>query len=638
MHLRTKKMLFVALLLAMGSPAAAQTADELFDNSVLHEIRLTLNPSDWAQLKAHFTESTYYPADMSWRGIVVEKIGIRSRGTGSASGIKPYLGLDFKQYVKNQRFQGLASLRLKNAWQDPSFLHERLSMLLFRRMGMPAPREAYARLYVNDQYAGLYEMMEEIDESFLQRVFGEDTGYLYNYQWSDEYHFEFLGEDPALYAPAKFDPKTRKSDYDPATIVEMVRTINQSPDDTFVRQVSEFLDLKLFLKHLAIDNFLAEWDGVLGYAGMNNFYLYRFDGTKRFQFIPWDKSETLKNPGHSIWYNLDSNVLTSRILKYPEFSAAYQEALRMTALEAGGTGGWLEQELERAYSQMRAAALEDSLKPVTNEEFENSVEAARGFVRSRRDFVISQVGPAPPPAILSGGVVNGANFARQPLAVGSIASIFGTNLAFTDMAANLVPLPTTMDRTTVRLNGIAVPLFSIGPSQINFQVPWELAGQSQASLTVTVDGVASTPETVHLTALAPALFSVSQTGSGQGAILIASTSEVAAPSGSIKSCAARPVARGEFISIYGTGLGPVTNQPASEAVVAGDSLSITTTAPVVTIGGVPALVTFSGLAPSSTGLYQVNAQLPENTPTGDTVPLVLTIGGIDSNPVTLAIQ
>ena len=62
------------------------------------------------------------------------------------------------------------------------------------------------------------------------------------------------------------------------------------------------------------------------------------------------------------------------------------------------------------------------------------------------------------------------------------------------------------------------------------------------------------------------------------------------------------------------------------------------TAPVVTIGGVAATVTFSGLAPDSTGLYQVNAQVPESAPTGDAVPVVLTIGGGTSNTITLAIE
>ena len=65
---------------------------------------------------------------------------------------------------------------------------------------------------------------------------------------------------------------------------------------------------------------------------------------------------------------------------------------------------------------------------------------------------------------------------------------------------------------------------------------------------------------------------------------------------------------------------------------------MSTSTPVVTIGGVPAAVTFSGLAPGFVGLYQVNAEVPANARTGDAVPVALTIGGVTSNTVTIAVQ
>ncbi|OFV98387.1 MAG: hypothetical protein A3H28_02510 [Acidobacteria bacterium RIFCSPLOWO2_02_FULL_61_28] len=633
--MRAKRFFAVFFLLLVGIPAAAQTADELFDLNALQEIRLTVNPADWDQFKANFMQNDYYPADVAWGGIAVKNIGIRHRGTSSRSGTKPYIGLKFDQYVKGQQFLGLSSLRLKNAINDPSFLHEILGMLLFRRMGLPAPREAYARLYVNDEYSGLYWMVEEVDNAFLDRVFGERTGCLYSYNWVGEYHFEYLGDDPSLYAPDRFEPKSCPSSTDPAFLIEMIRTINLSSDDEFISRTSEFLDLKRFLRFLAVDQFLGNWDGVLGWAGMNNFYLYRFAGTKRFQFTAWDKDNTFENPQHSLWYQTDENVLTRRLLQYPEFYAAYQEALRRTALEAGGVGGWLEQELMRAYAQIRFAALEDPFKTADNAAFENGVREAREFVRARKEYVISQVGPSSPPFISSGGVVNGASY-TQSLTPGSIGTIFGANLGFTDMGANAVPLPTLLDKTAVQVNGIAVPLFFVSPAQINFQVPWELAGQSQASLLVTVDGMVSDPQPVSLTPMAPAVFSM--TSGGQGAILIASTGELAAPLGSVKGHATRPVRRGEFISIYSTGLGPVTNQPATGGKPSGEARSLMTATPVVTIGGVPAPLTFSGLAPDFIGLYQLNAQVPEGTPSGDAVPVKVTIGAVGSNTVTIAIE
>jgi len=148
--------------------------------------------------------------------------------------------------------------------------------------------------------------------------------------------------------------------------------------------------------------------------------------------------------------------------------------------------------------------------------------------------------------------------------------------------------------------------------------------------------MASNPTVVPLAPFSPGLFATNQQGSGQGAILIANSGIVAAPSGTIPG--SRPAARGEFISIFCTGLGPVANQPASGAPALANPLSTTRTSPVVTIGGVPAPVVFSGLAPGFVGLYQVNAQVPITSSTGNAVPAVLTIGNIASNGVTIAVQ
>jgi uncharacterized protein (TIGR03437 family) len=60
--------------------------------------------------------------------------------------------------------------------------------------------------------------------------------------------------------------------------------------------------------------------------------------------------------------------------------------------------------------------------------------------------------------------------------------------------------------------------------------------------------------------------------------------------------------------------------------------------PLVTVGGVNASVSFSGLAPGYVGLYQVNVQVPANAPSGDAVPVILNIGGVTANTVTIAVQ
>ena len=95
---------------------------------------------------------------------------------------------------------------------------------------------------------------------------------------------------------------------------------------------------------------------------------------------------------------------------------------------------------------------------------------------------------------------------------------------------------------------------------------------------------------------------------------------------------------GEYISIYCTGLGDVTTRPPLGSATPADPLASTLVTPVVTIGGAPATVSFSGLAPGFVGLYQVNVQVPATAPPGAAVPLVLTIGGLPANTVTIAVE
>jgi uncharacterized protein (TIGR03437 family) len=245
-------------------------------------------------------------------------------------------------------------------------------------------------------------------------------------------------------------------------------------------------------------------------------------------------------------------------------------------------------------------------------------------------------GGQPPPAINSLGLVNAANLGNASTA-GSIVSLFGSGLASGIMKATGVPLPPALGTTSVQVNGIPAPLFYVSPTQINFQVPWEVSGQQHVSVTVTAGNQMSAPVSLNLAPLAPGIFATNGAGTGQGAVLIAGSSSLAAPVGF--ATGSRPAARGEYLSIYATGLGPVTSPPSSGAPSPGNSPPTTTTTPTVLIGGASApIVQFSGLAPGFVGLYQINVQVPPLATVGSQVPLVLLMGGVSSNTVTVAIQ
>jgi uncharacterized protein (TIGR03437 family) len=213
----------------------------------------------------------------------------------------------------------------------------------------------------------------------------------------------------------------------------------------------------------------------------------------------------------------------------------------------------------------------------------------------------------PNPAIKANGVVNAASFAPVPLVPGSLATVSG-----------IFPVTGLSLQFANRLN-LPVPLLYVSPTQVNFQVPWELPAPSQTTITAIANSQSSIPQNVTIASFAPGIF--------PGAILDSNYRPVDSTN---------PATAGSsVVQIYCTGLGPVANQPADGAPASSQPLSTTPYIPVVSIGGAPAQVLFSGLAPGAVGLYQVNALVPARSSKGPAVPVAIQGG---SNIVTIAVQ
>jgi minor extracellular serine protease Vpr len=235
------------------------------------------------------------------------------------------------------------------------------------------------------------------------------------------------------------------------------------------------------------------------------------------------------------------------------------------------------------------------------------------------------------PTISSNGIKNAASFDTNPVAPGSYVSIFGAGLSDTTGYADTATLPLAIDFVNVSFDvpsaGISVPgrLTYASPSQVNVQVPWELQGHSSAQVKVTIDYTNGTVVTLPLADYAPAFFEVSP---GVVAALDKTNHVIGANN------AAR---RGQAVQLFVNGLGPVTNQPASGDPAPSSPLATTPTKPVVTIGGQPADVSFSGLAPGFAGLYQVNVTVPNNLSAGNN-SMSIAIGGRTSKLSGIPVQ
>ncbi len=220
------------------------------------------------------------------------------------------------------------------------------------------------------------------------------------------------------------------------------------------------------------------------------------------------------------------------------------------------------------------------------------------------------------------GVVDSAGYGPR-MAPGSLASLFGTNLANGTASATMFPLTTSLGGATVTVGGVLAPLLFASAGQINFQVP-SSAKAGDVTLVVNGPGGNSAAFTFTVAATAPALC---QYGTNHA---VAQNID-----GSLNSDSS-PAASGSVITVYLTGLGAVDN-PVTDGTAAPDSpLGSATAMTTATIGPLNATINFFGLTPGFAGLAQANIQVPA-LPSGD-YPLVITSGGLVSASAVVSVS
>ena len=386
MNIRTATLLLS--LLATAGTASAQTQAELFDDTTLQTIEIVMHSRDWSDLHANFRTNDHYPCDVIWNGLRMRNTAVRSRGNGSRYQAKPGLELSFDHYASQQRFLGLRSLVLDNLVTDPSMIRESTAMALMRRMGVAAPREAPARVFVNGEYAGLYMIVEPVDTVFAQKAF-DQPGLLFEYRWTYPFFATFPGDGLDAYATL-FESRNlgvHSTAELYAPMRELFRTINEAPEGEFTH-VDRYLDLAGIVRTLGASTFMAEWDGVFGYDGMNNFYLFRTG--EQAKLIPWDRDQAFHAVDYPLLAGVAENVLGRRMLEEPALRAAYVQAV-MATMAAAEDDGWLEREFARQYALIHDAAVADTFKLATNDGFEQAFAGLVAFARTRPSFVRNEL-------------------------------------------------------------------------------------------------------------------------------------------------------------------------------------------------------------------------------------------------------
>lgn len=208
-------------------------------------------------------------------------------------------------------------------------------------------------------------------------------------------------------------------------------------------------------------------------------------------------------------------------------------------------------------------------------------------------------------------VGNAANF-ESGLTPGSASAAFLPGLLGETgvVGAASIPLPRTLAGVRVLVNGEAAPLYAVaranGVEQVNFQAPFSLAGGSNATVVIERDGHFTVSASVPVSSFQPASFMLD---ADHQLVVHASDNTLITPE--------NPLRPGEYVYFYATGLGPVTNEPPAGSASPTAPLAVALNLPSVTVGEVPAEVSFAGLAPTLVGVYQVNIRIPDPLPGDD---------------------
>ncbi len=225
-------------------------------------------------------------------------------------------------------------------------------------------------------------------------------------------------------------------------------------------------------------------------------------------------------------------------------------------------------------------------------------------------------------------VVNAASFAtNQGVTAGSWAAAFGTFTGVATTTATALPFPAALGGVRLTINGIAAPLYDVRQSQITFLVPASVTAGLHAVVVTTP--LSTTNGTVRIVSAAPGIFPKEGTDPPKGAI----TNQ-----NGIENSQAIPAKKGDVIAIYGTGPGAFKTAYTDGVAPGAAPLVETRSTPQVFIGGVSAEVKYSGLNPSSPGLWQINVVVPNLAFITGKVPVSVFIDGVDSNQVAVFVQ
>lgn len=263
----------------------------LFDDSKVNAINIYMSPTDLETLYDDLVTEYEFPVLFVYDdGITkdsVEDTGFRLRGNTSLTSYKKSFKISFNTFNPGSKYKGVEKLNLIGNHNDPTMSREKLYFDLYNQFGLPERRVSFVRLFINDEYYGLYTNVEEYDEIFLKDRFGESTGNLFKCLYGSNLDYE--GGSASDYP--SYELQTNEDDPDYSDLISFIEKLQDTPDASFRCVFERVFNVEDFLKIYALDIATGHWDNYG--VNQNNYYLYHNMFTGQMEFLSYDCDNTI---------------------------------------------------------------------------------------------------------------------------------------------------------------------------------------------------------------------------------------------------------------------------------------------------------------------------------------------------------
>jgi len=287
----TQRCLALCSLLLLGTTLLAQTIDPLYDKSRLRDLHFTFTQSNWwTLLDASGNTRIPVKGDLLIDGKAYPGIGLHIKGNSSkyvTSRKKPF-NLIMDAFNPGQELYGYSTINLNNAYLDPTFTREVLTYELMSRY-LPTPQTAFARVYFNGQYWGVYILAEQPNKDFLRHFYRDDEGARFKGDPPgtpnvEQATFEYRG--PTASVNHQFYTLKSSSPTAWDHLLDLTIKLNRSSQANRRQNIEKVINVDRALWYLATNNVVHNLDSYIG--GARNFYFYIDPDTGLMNMIPWD--------------------------------------------------------------------------------------------------------------------------------------------------------------------------------------------------------------------------------------------------------------------------------------------------------------------------------------------------------------